>query len=169
VEKNAIITADGTRHEVDVIIGSTGFNATEPPIAKLIHGRDGRSLSEVWSPHAEALRGTAVAGFPNLFVLIGPNTVLAHNSMIAIIEGQLEYIVQAMDAAPAGTAEATPAAQQRWTDDVQRALANSVWNTGGCSSYYLDKTGRNTTLWPHSADAFRRSVRRFDRSEYVLG
>ncbi len=169
VEKEAIVTADGTRHEVDVIIGSTGFNATEPPIARVIRGRDGRSLAEAWSPHAEALRGTTVAGFPNLFLVIGPNTVLAHNSMVHIIEAQLDYILQAMDAAGTGTVEATPAAQQRWTDSLQRAFAGSVWTTGGCTSYYNDRAGRNTALWPHGADTFARSVRRFDRSEYVLG
>lgn len=168
VEKDAIVTADGTRHEVDVIIGSTGFNATQPPIAQVIRGREGRSLAETWSPHAEALRGTTVAGFPNLFLLIGPNTVLAHNSMVHIIEAQLDYILQAVDAAGTGTVEPTPAAQQRWTDSLQRAFDGSVWTTGGCTSYYTDAAGRNTALWPHGADAFARAVRRFDRSEYVF-
>ncbi len=168
VEPHAIVTADGTRHEVDVIISGTGFVATEPSVARIVRGTDGRTLSEHWSPHASAVRGTTVAGFPNLFLMIGPNTVLGHNSMVYIIEAQVDYILQALDAAAGGTIEASAAAQRNYNAQLQRTLANSVWMTGGCSSYYVDAAGRNTVNWPHSAMAFRRGVRRLDRSEYLM-
>jgi cation diffusion facilitator CzcD-associated flavoprotein CzcO len=168
VEAHAIVTADGARHEVDVIIGGTGFNATQPSVARLVHGVDGRTLSEVWTPHTAALRGTAMAGFPNLFLINGPNTILGHNSMIYIIESQVDYIIQALDAAAGGSIEATPTAQQAYNDSLQRTMADAVWMTGGCTSYYVDAAGRNTVIWPHSAMAFRSAVRKLDRREYEV-
>ncbi len=168
VDGSSILTADGTRHEVDVIIGGTGFNATMPSIAARVRGVGGASLADGWSPHTSALRGTTVAGFPNFFLINGPNTILGHNSMIYIIESQVDYILQALDVSSGGTIEATPAAQQKYNAALQRTMGSSVWMTGGCSSYYVDTAGRNTVIWPHSAMAFRRALRRLDRSEYVV-
>jgi cation diffusion facilitator CzcD-associated flavoprotein CzcO len=162
-----IVTADGTRREFDVLIAGTGFHTTDPPIAKKLFDANGDSLAEAWSDHASALRGTTVAGFPNLYLLIGPNTVLAHNSMVAIIEAQLGYVLQALDAAPRGVLDTLPAAQAAYTDRVQRDFDHSVWTTGGCSSYYIDANGRNTVIWPHSVGAFRRTLARFRPEEYV--
>ncbi len=168
VDGSAIITADGARHEVDIIIGGTGFNATMPSIAARVHGVGGAALAEGWTPHTAALRGTAVAGFPNFFLINGPNTVLGHNSMIYIIESQVDYILQALDASSGGTIEATEAAQRKYNAELQRTLASSVWMIGGCSSYYVDAGGRNTVIWPHSAMAFRRAVRKLDVGEYTV-
>ena len=171
IEGSEIITADGTRHECDVLIGGTGFNATEPPVARLVRGIGGVTLSEAWAPHMEALHGTTVAGFPNLFLLVGPNTALGHNSIVYIIESQIEYVLKALDALEAsGAASLVPTveAQTSYNRRVQADLADSVWVSGGCSSYYLDAGGRNTTLWPHRAALFRRSVRRFEPGEYHL-
>jgi cation diffusion facilitator CzcD-associated flavoprotein CzcO len=162
-----IVTADGTRREFDVLIAGTGFHTTDPPIAKKLFDANGDSLAEAWSHHASALRGTTVAGFPNLYLLIGPNTVLAHNSMVAVIEAQLDYVLQALDASPGGVLDTLPAAQAAYTDRVQRDFDHSVWTTGGCSSYYIDANGRNTVIWPHSVGAFRRTLARFRPDEYV--
>jgi cation diffusion facilitator CzcD-associated flavoprotein CzcO len=169
VEGREIVTADGERREFDVLIGGTGFNATEPSVARLVKGVDGLSLAEAWSPHMEALHGTTVAGFPNLFLLVGPNSALGHNSIVYIIEAQIDYVLKALDAMEARGAASvvpTPEAQQRYNRRVQADLSDSVWLSGGCSSYYLDAGGRNTTLWPHRAALFRGSVRHFDSSEY---
>lgn len=168
---NEILTADGTRREFDVLVAGTGFDATHPPIARLLFGRDGVSLADRWSPHMAALRGTTVPDFPNLFLLVGPNTALGHNSIIYIIEAQLEYVLQAlrvMDATGARAIEARASAQDAYNDRIQSDLRGSVWAVGGCTSYYVDEGGRNTTLWPHRAAAFRRAVRRFDPLEFVL-
>ncbi len=168
IDPTGIVTADGVHHDVDVIIGGTGFTATMPSIAARVHGASGTSLADDWSPHTSALRGTTVAGFPNFFLVNGPNTILGHNSMIYIIESQVDYILQALDAAAGGTIEATPAAQHKYNADLQRTMGSSVWMTGGCSSYYVDAEGRNTVIWPHSAMAFRRALRRLDLNEYVV-
>ena len=172
VDGDQIVTADGAREQFDVIVAGTGFNATRPPIARHITGRDGVLLADAWSPHMEALRGTTVAGFPNLFVIVGPNTALGHNSIIYIIEAQVDYIMEALrvmreDAAT--TIEPSALAQRVYNARIQAALADSVWVMGGCSSYYLDDTGTNTALWPLRAARFRAEVRRLDVREYALG
>ena len=94
------------RREFDVLIGGTGFNATEPSIARLVRGVGGVILSKAWSPHMEALRGTTVAGFPTLFLLVGPYSALGHNSIVHIIEAQIEYVLKALDAMQASGAAA---------------------------------------------------------------
>jgi cation diffusion facilitator CzcD-associated flavoprotein CzcO len=117
-----------------------------------------------------ALRGTTVAGFPNLFLLIGPNTALGHNSMVYIIESQITYVLQALALLrrdPDAVLEARPEAQAAYDGALQHDMSRSVWMTGGCASYYVDAAGRNTTLWPHTAARFARTVARFDPAEYL--
>ena len=165
---------DGTRteHEVDTIIFGTGFRVTDPPVAHVVTGRDGRTLAESWAAGGmQALRGTTVAGFPNLFFLVGPNTGLGHNSIVYMIESQVGYVLDALDqleARGASSLEPRRTAQEAYTEHVQRELAGTVWNAGGCSSWYLDRHGRNTTLWPTFTWTFRNGVRKVDLSEYEL-
>jgi cation diffusion facilitator CzcD-associated flavoprotein CzcO len=171
ISGDGVRTTHGTTRRFDVLICGTGFNATRPPVARLLHGRGGVLLADRWSPHMSALRGTTVQDFPNLFLLVGPNTALGHNSIIYIIEAQLEYVLAAlvaMDRRNATAVEPTPAAQSGYNEKLQRALANSVWSTGGCTSFYLDDAGMNTTLWPHRAALFRRAVSRFRPGEYTF-
>ncbi len=171
VDGNTVVTADGIRREFDVLIGGTGFDATHPSVARLVFGRGGVSLSERWTPHMAALRGTTVTGFPNLFLLVGPNTALGHNSIVYIIEAQLDYVLQAlelMDRRGAVVIEPRPAAETAYNDRMQSDLRGTVWSVGGCTSFYLDKSGRNTTLWPHRAASFRHAVRHFDETEYAF-
>jgi cation diffusion facilitator CzcD-associated flavoprotein CzcO len=171
IDGTTVYSADGTARGFDVLIAATGFNATEPPMARFVRGQDGQLLADVWSPHMSALRGTTVAGFPNLFLLVGPNSVTGHNSVVYIIESQIAYVLRAiaaMDGAGANVMSTRQEAQDAYGSGIQAALASSVWTTGGCASYYLDSTGRNTALWPRSASAFRRSVRRFHPDEFTL-
>ena len=171
IDGNTLVTGDGTRREFDVLIAGTGFNATRPPVARLIRGRDGQTLEQHWQPHMAALHGTTVVDFPNLFLLVGPNTALGHNSIVYIIESQVDYVLKALDTMQrkgARTIEPTAAAQVAYNASLQKALIGSVWTSGGCSSYYVDAGGRNTTLWPKRAGLFRRSIRRFDSSQYVI-
>ncbi|MHA6761215.1 flavin-containing monooxygenase [Streptacidiphilus sp. PAMC 29251] len=171
VTATGVVTADGAHHEVDVLICGTGFNATQPAVAELIHGRGGIPLAQYWGTRMEALHGTTVTGFPNLFLLVGPNTALGHNSIVYIIESQIDYVLKAlrlMRGRGAAAIEALPQAQSAYNDGLQRTLSTSVWVKGGCTSFYLDAEGRNTTLWPHRAARFRQLLRRFDPSLYRL-
>jgi cation diffusion facilitator CzcD-associated flavoprotein CzcO len=169
VDGNTLTAKDGTSCEVDAIILATGFHAVDAPIADRVYGADGISLARAWNGDMRALRGTTIAGFPNLCMIVGPNTGLGHNSMIYMIESQLNYIVDylaTLDRAGAAALDTKPGAQQSWCDDIERRMASTVWATGGCVSWYLNAAGRNPTLWPRSTIRFRRATRHVDPAEY---
>ncbi|GAA4876034.1 NAD(P)/FAD-dependent oxidoreductase [Kitasatospora terrestris] len=171
VRGSTLVATDGTEHEVDAIVFGTGFHVTDMPIGSRITGAAGRSLAEEWKDGMTALRGTTVHGFPNLFLVIGPNTGLGNSSMILMIESQLNYIIDALtrlDGLGAAALHPTPDAQRSWTEDVQRRMRTTVWETGGCTSWYQDAQGRNTTVWPGTTGHFRRATRRIDPAEYEL-
>jgi cation diffusion facilitator CzcD-associated flavoprotein CzcO len=169
VTPDGIRTADGTEHPVDTIIMGTGFRVTDPPIARRVHGRDGRSLAEAFTPTMRAYAGTAVPGFPNFFMLLGPNTGLGHTSVVLMIENQLRYVLGALaHRRQHGLAavEPTPAAERRFVADVDARMRGTVWTTGGCRSWYLDAGGRNSTLWPGFVTAFRLRTARFRPADH---
>lgn len=172
VTGDAIVTADGVERPIDVLVVATGFQTTQQPIAEHIHGRGGVSLSDVWAEHGMAsYKGTTTRGFPNLFQIVGANTGLGHSSMVFMIESQLAYITDALKTMRSqGVAAVEPhlAAQDEWNDDIQRRMRRTVWSTGGCSSWYLDAHGKNTTLWPRATFTFRRLLARFDAENYDL-
>lgn len=162
---------DGTRKEVDTIIFGTGFHVTAMPMAARIFGRDGRTLAEAWSTGPQAHRGTTIAGFPNLFMLVGPNTGLGHTSLIYMIESQVAYTLDALRylrRSRAAAVEVRPEAQVAYNHAVQRRMAGTVWTSGGCASWYLDAHGHNTTLWPTFTWRFRRATRKFEPAEYRI-
>jgi cation diffusion facilitator CzcD-associated flavoprotein CzcO len=170
VTSEAVVTTDGVEHPVDTIILGTGFAATEPPIARHVLDADGRSLAEHWGGSPSAYLGTTLAGFPNLFVMVGPNTGLGHSSMVFMMESQTNYIVDALKTMAARSFDSFsvhPDAVEAFNQEVQTKLGRSVWNSG-CSSWYLDSTGRNTTLWPDFTWRYRQRTRRFDAEHYSL-
>jgi cation diffusion facilitator CzcD-associated flavoprotein CzcO len=170
VDADAVITGGGRRIEVDAIICGTGFHVTDMPIAALVRGRAGRTLEEVWQGSPRAHLGTTVPGFPNLFILPGPNTGLGHSSLVYMIESQVAYVVRAlrvMRAHGLAALEVRPEAATAWTARLDARSARTVWMTG-CSSWYLDAAGRNAVLWPDFTFRFRRRLRRFDPAEYEL-
>jgi cation diffusion facilitator CzcD-associated flavoprotein CzcO len=167
-----VVGEDGIARPVDVVIMGTGFEAAEPPYARHIVGRDGLRLSDHWAEHGvEAYAGSTVSGFPNLFLMIGPNATLAHNSMIFMIESHINYIASAvafLQRPGVRVVEVKPSVQRRYNERLQARLAHSVWVEGGCASWYLDHRGRNTTLWPDHTWKFRRLTRRFHPGEYTV-
>jgi cation diffusion facilitator CzcD-associated flavoprotein CzcO len=171
VTERGIRTTDGVEREIDTIVAATGFTPTEPPIARLLHGRDGRSLAAAWNGSPQAYLGTAIAGFPNLFLIYGPNVNLGHSSMVYMLEAQTHYLLEAlrgMRRRGAMIAEVRPEVQARWNEEVQRRLQGTIWNIGGCASWYLDRNGRNSVMWPEYTFNFRRRANRFEPSEYHL-
>ena len=171
VRERSIVTTDGREREVDTIIFGTGFRVTDFPIAERVRGRGGRLLADMWQGSPRAHRGTAVAGFPNLFFLLGPNTGLGHTSVVVMAEAQAGYVVEAlhhMRGRAAGALEVRPEAQQRWNAELQQAMRGTVWTAGGCASWYIDRTGANTTLWPGYTFRFRRLLRHFDAESYAF-
>jgi cation diffusion facilitator CzcD-associated flavoprotein CzcO len=168
VREHSIVTADGTEREVDTIVLGTGFAATEFLAPMRITGRGGLDLHEQWKDGASAYLGTVVPGFPNLFVLYGPNTNLGHNSILVMVEAQVGWVVQAVRALAEGRAgrlEIRPDVAEAFDRWVQERLGHTVF-AGGCHSWYLTESGRNTQNWPASTLTFRRRLRRLRLEEF---
>jgi cation diffusion facilitator CzcD-associated flavoprotein CzcO len=167
-----VVTADGIEHPVDTIIWGTGFHVTDNPVADRVVGADGRTLAQHWEERgAQAYLGSTVPSFPNLFLLAGPNTGIGHTSLVVMIEAQLAYLTDAlrtMERTGAASVELRRPVLQAWSDEIQRKAAPTVWNSGGCASWYLDEAGRNTTIWPDHTYRFVRRTRRFDATRYEL-
>lgn len=170
VRGNTLIAADGSQCEADIIILGTGFEIAEPPIAKRIFNRHGESMADVWQGSPEGYMGTMVADCPNGFLMFGPNIAVSSSALI-IIEAQLAYIIDAIHQAQAQnitSIEIDPVRTAEFNDQVQAALQDSVWNKGGCSSYFIDRNGRNSTVWPWTTLEMRRQLSRFNLDEYIV-
>lgn len=170
VTANSVISKDGTEREVDAIVVATGFHVTDSPTYGSIFGKDGRSLAEVFDHGGQqGYKGATIANYPNMFFLVGPNTGLGHTSMVFMIESQINYLADALrtiDKHDLGTVEVRKDAQDAYNVELQDKLSRSVWNNGGCASWYLDKHGNNTTLWPGFTFEFRRQTKQFDLAAY---
>ena len=171
VRRDGVVDRDGGFHEADTIIFGTGFYVTDIPLANVVRGVGGRRLADVWDRSPQAYRGTAIAGFPNLFFLVGPNTGLGHNSIVFMIEAQINYLLDAirtMRGRGTNRVEVRPEAQEAYNNALQRRMPNTVWNSGGCASWYIDANGRNTTIWPDFTFRFWQQTREFDADAYDL-
>ena len=165
VTSSGVVDAAGREHPVDVIIWATGFKVLEPPLADRVVGRDGHTLAEAFARNdMSAYRGTTVAGFPNLYILQGPNTGLGHSSVVLMSEAQVDYLVPAV--ASGLVHEVDPDRQREYVEDIDRRLAATVWQQGGCRSWYQNGHGRNVALWPGSTHAYARMMRAFDPQAY---
>lgn len=163
-------TADDKNRPVDAIILATGFDLSDIHCASRIRGRSGKTLREVWSPSPRAYLGTTVADFPNLFILFGPNTGLGHTSVIYMLESQVAHVIAAirfMRRKRIEAVEPKPAAQVVYNESLDKRMDKTVWKSG-CSSWYLDPSGRNSTLWPGTIGQFRRQARRFRADHYEM-
>jgi hypothetical protein len=152
------------------VVYATGFKVTDTPFAAMVTGRDGRTLAEHWDETGmQAYRGTTVTGFPNMFVLVGPNTGIGHTSIVFMIEQQMRYVMGALDwmrEKRVASIDVDAAAQRRNVESVQARLQHTVWNEGGCQSWYQDKHGKNTTLWPGTTMRWLVGMRSFDPLSY---
>jgi cation diffusion facilitator CzcD-associated flavoprotein CzcO len=168
VRAHSIVTKDGAEHPLDAIVLATGFEASEACAPFDVRGRGGSSLDAAWRDGAEAYLGTTVSGFPNLFLLVGPNTGLGHSSMVFIIESQIAYVLDAvkrMRARGLRSVDVRPDVQSAYNARIQERLKGTVW-ASGCVSWYLTGSGKNTTLWPGFTVEYRWRTRRFDAVSY---
>ncbi|MDP9650108.1 flavin-containing monooxygenase [Paraburkholderia caledonica] len=170
IDEDAVITSDGVRHPVDCLIFGTGFQVADPFARGVVRGRDDVDIVDTWRDGAHAYLGTALPGYPNFFMIVGPNTGLGHNSMVFMIESQVEYILRALKTMRSERAEAIevrPQVERAYNEKIQHKLGRAIWSTGGCKSWYLDpRTGRNTTLWPGFAYKFRQATSIFSMDDY---
>jgi len=172
IDATGIRTVDGRHRPVDTIVLGTGFKVWAASTADRLEGLGRKTLSQAWAEEGgpQAYVGTTIAGFPNLFFLIGPNTGLGNNSMINIIEGQLVYLLDALEAMErtgAESIEVRHTVQDRYNQEIQARMVGTVWTDGGCNSWYLSEDGTNRTLWPSFSNAFKRRLRGFDMADFV--
>jgi cyclohexanone monooxygenase len=164
-----LIDTNGDRRDVDVIIWGTGFRVSDPDISHRITGRNGLKLSELWQGSPQAYFSTVVSGYPNAFVLLGPNVGNGHGSVSTLVELQSNYIANAITAAEnAGleTIDVKQRVQDVYNAEMQDALQGTVFNAGGCSSYYIDVNGRNSSIYPWTTLRFRKDTAKFDLDDY---
>lgn len=168
VEAAGVRTADGRLHEADVIIWGTGFAAADFLATIDVTGTDGRNLQEVWQDGARAHLGICVPGFPNLFLMYGPNTNLGGSSIIGMLEAQASYVVSAARALASGRAPALAVRRdvaEAYDAEMQSRLADSVW--AGCDSWYRAEGGRITTNWPGLVAEYQERAGRFDLDDFT--
>ncbi|MBB5915195.1 cation diffusion facilitator CzcD-associated flavoprotein CzcO [Nocardia transvalensis] len=170
IDATGIVTADGTHHRVDTIIYGTGFRVNNHPICERIIGRDGKTLADLWAGDPEAYLGTMVSGLPNMFMLLGPNSV-PYTSAVVTIEAQLAYVIDALrrvTTAGIGSIDVKPEVQSAFNAQLDRDLSRSVWATGGCRSYFMGTKGRVFAFWPGFANQFARRTRRVNLADHKV-
>jgi cation diffusion facilitator CzcD-associated flavoprotein CzcO len=163
------VTSDGMETAVDALILCTGFQATNPVPEGLFVGRQGLDLTQRWHGGMEAFKGMSVSGFPNLFILNGPNTGLGHNSVVFMLEAEMKYLMNAlatMKAEGIHALEVRRGVETAFNRKLQNRLSRTVW-ASGCKSWYLDRNGKNTTLWPGFTVEYWLRTRRFRLEDYV--
>lgn len=173
ISEEGVITSDGTERKVDAVILGTGFRVNDFIPHGMLLGRNGLDIADAWESGPRAYKGICITGFPNLFFLMGPNTGLGHSSMVYMIESQIHYVMDALQRMRDNrwqSVDVKPELQEHYNHNIQGGLDHSVWNAGGCSSWYLHPvSGKNTTLWPGFTFSYRARTRQFDDHAYQKG
>ncbi|HET8694075.1 MAG TPA: NAD(P)/FAD-dependent oxidoreductase [Aquabacterium sp.] len=171
INERGILTTKGQQIDLDLIVYSTGYDATDGVISYPVIGKGGRSVQDVWKEYPRAYLGTTLPGFPNLFVVTGPNTGIGHTSAIFVIESQMEYIRRAIQAVlkrKARSIEVKPQAEEDYTRMIHREMKPTVWASGGCHSWYQSKSGHVIAMFPGFSVSFRRMARAFKAADHAI-
>jgi cation diffusion facilitator CzcD-associated flavoprotein CzcO len=169
VTRDGILTADGRKVNVDAIIFGTGFESLDFLAPLDVVGPGGKRLADAWRHGAEAYLGLTVAGFPNLFVLYGPNTNLGHNSIVFMVECQVGYAlgcIQELLASGHGSMDVRRDVMDAYNRDIQRRMHGTVWEAG-CHSWYKNEAGKVTNNWPRFTFRYLLETRAPRFGEYV--
>lgn len=171
ISEQGIISQDGVEHELDLIVYATGYDATDGVISYPVLGKGGQSLKETWCDYPRAYLGTTIPEFPNLFIVTGPNTGIGHTSAIFLIEAQMNYIMASIDAVNQSgkrVVEVKAEAEQAYTSWVHKAMQRTVWQSGGCNSWYKSKSGKVIAMFPGFSFTFRRWTKGFKIKDHLL-
>ncbi|MBB3047519.1 cation diffusion facilitator CzcD-associated flavoprotein CzcO [Litorivivens lipolytica] len=171
ITEQGIVTTQGQEIPLDLIVYSTGFDATDGLISYPVHGRGGVALRDKWQTYPRAYLGTTVPDFPNLFIVTGPNTGIGHTSALFIIESQMNYIMNCIERVRSGdcrTIEVKADAESRYTQHIHSEMERTVWKSGGCNSWYQSKSGHVIAMFPGFSFTYRRWTRNFRAADHHL-
>ena len=171
ITENGIITKDGVEHDLDLIVYSTGYDATDGVISYPVVGREGKTLAGAWKDYPRAYLGTSVPNFPNLFVVTGPNTGIGHTSALFLIESQMSYIMACITQLKhrnSHVIEVKENAEQKYTDLIHSEMTKTVWQNGGCNSWYKSKSGKVIAMFPGFSFTYRRWARNFKTVDHLF-
>ena len=171
IDETGVTTPDGEHREFDILIFATGFETTGWKWSVDVEGLHGSHLNDIWADHPEAYAGITVNGFPNLFVLYGPNTNLGHNSITFMLERQVEYMMKALTALDEASAKGlmpSKSAQDRWNKQMQEDLKKTVWADPACNSWYKTDDGLITQNWSSHTRDYAKAVSVVKLEDYEL-
>ncbi|WP_053150894.1 NAD(P)/FAD-dependent oxidoreductase [Pseudomonas sp. P97.38] len=171
LDETGIITRDGRHIALDLIVWSTGYDATDGVISYPVTGKNATELRAVWDPYPRAYLGTSLPGFPNLFIVTGPNTGIGHTSALFIIEAQMNYIldcIRTLKRQNLRCIEVQPAAERRYTAMIHREMQRTVWKSGGCHSWYQSKSGHVIAMFPGFSFTYYWLTRRLKPADHIL-
>lgn len=169
--EKGLVTQQGQELELDLVVYSTGFKATDGALGFNVIGQDEMRLDDVWEDYPRAYLGTMMPNFPNLFLVTGPNTGIGHTSAIFVIESQMIYIMRVLaelERRGATSVAVTAEAEQRYTDKIHHEMARTVWQTGGCHSWYQSKSGKVTAMFPGFSFVYRYLAWRFRPQDHCF-
>ncbi|QXI02586.1 NAD(P)/FAD-dependent oxidoreductase [Pseudomonas monsensis] len=170
-DERGINTQDGQHIEVDLIIWSTGYDATDGVISYPVSGKNAVQLRDVWAQYPRAYLGTSLPDFPNLFIVTGPNTGIGHTSALFIIESQMNYIldcIRTVQAKGLRSIEVRPEAERTYTEMIHREMERTVWKSGGCHSWYQSKSGHVIAMFPGFSFSYHRLTRALKPADHIL-
>jgi cation diffusion facilitator CzcD-associated flavoprotein CzcO len=171
IDETGIVTLDGQHIDLDLIVWSTGYDATDGVISYPVTGKNGTRLKEVWAQYPRAYLGTALPDFPNLFIVTGPNTGIGHTSALFIIESQMNYIldcIRTLKAQGLRSIEVRHEAERTYTEMIHREMERTVWKSGGCHSWYQSKSGHVIAMFPGFSFSFHRLTRALKPADHIL-
>ena len=171
IHAKGLTSQSGRQLDLDVIIYSTGYDATDGMISYPVIGEQGRTLADFWHDYPRAYLGTTVPHFPNLFIVTGPNTGIGHTSAIVVIEAQMQYIMRALAELQRHDKKALRVkaeAEQRYTDHIHHEMRKTVWHWGGCNSWYKSKSGKVVAMFPGFSLTYKRWTKNFRRADHDL-
>lgn len=171
INETGLKTKDGRQVDLDLIVYATGYDATDGVISYPVTGLNGKRLADFWREFPRAYLGTTVPGFPNLFIVTGPNTGIGHTSAIFIIESQMHYIMQAIenvDKARKAYIDVKADAEEKYTENIHREMAGTVWQSGGCNSWYKSKSGKVIAMYPGFSFVYENLAKNFKAADHVI-
>ena len=171
LDETGIVTTDGRHIDVDLIVWSTGYDATDGVISYPVSGKNAVQLRDVWAQYPRAYLGTSLPDFPNLFIVTGPNTGIGHTSALFIIESQMNYIldcIRTLQAKGLRSIEVRPEAERTYTQMIHREMERTVWKTGGCHSWYQSRSGHVIAMFPGFSFSYHRLTRTLKPADHIL-